>query len=170
MKKLFIALLMLFPAFSFAGQFELNSVDFGAGQAIPIKYTCHGDNVSPGLLWRNAPPGTKYFAVVVQNPDYLGRTYYNWLLYNIPANIHQLPDNSEEFNSSAHELRNFNGGRSYTGPCPPAGETHSYVFTVYALRAPLHLGNNPTGDDLIRAAKQNAIASAQLQGTFTGPN
>ena len=29
------------------------------------------------------------------------------------------------------------GNKKYEGPCPPKGSVHSYVFTLYALKAPV---------------------------------
>ena len=35
--------------------FELTSSAFGAGEAIPRKYTCDGDDISPPLAWGDPP-------------------------------------------------------------------------------------------------------------------
>jgi len=35
---------------------QLTSSDFGAGGAIPIRFTCEGDNVSPEFSWKEERP------------------------------------------------------------------------------------------------------------------
>src|SRR5437588_12902938 len=65
---------------------QLTSSDFGAGGAIPIRFTCEGDNVSPEFSWKEARGETKSFALIVHDPEAPragGLT--QWLLYNLPA-------------------------------------------------------------------------------------
>ncbi|MGC1771597.1 MAG: hypothetical protein WA785_25055, partial [Candidatus Acidiferrales bacterium] len=52
-----------------ADTLQLSSASFEADAAIPAKYTCDGENVSPALLWNNPPPATRSFALVVDDPD-----------------------------------------------------------------------------------------------------
>src|SRR5882724_7825847 len=47
----------------------LSSSVFAAGGAIPSKYSCEGQNVSPPLAWSGTPPNTKSLALIVQDPD-----------------------------------------------------------------------------------------------------
>ena len=48
---------------------ELTSLAFASGGAIPRKYTCDGEDVSPPLAWSAAPAGTRSFALIVDDPD-----------------------------------------------------------------------------------------------------
>ena len=43
---------------------EVKSAAFGHRTTMPGKYTCDGADVSPPLEWRNAPSGTKTFAII----------------------------------------------------------------------------------------------------------
>ena len=43
---------------------QLTSSAFAPMARIPRQYTGEGADVSPPLAWRNAPPGTKAFALV----------------------------------------------------------------------------------------------------------
>ena len=54
--------------------FELTSTDIQAGKPMPKAqeyqgFGCDGANISPQLAWRDAPEGTKSFAVTAYDPD-----------------------------------------------------------------------------------------------------
>jgi hypothetical protein len=63
---------------------QLMSSDFSPGGAIPIRYTCEGENVSPEFSWKEAPVETKSFALILHDPD-APRTggFTHWVIYNI---------------------------------------------------------------------------------------
>src|SRR5712692_2996421 len=58
--------------------FELKSSAFKAGEAIPRKHTCDGQDLSPPLAWTDPPPGTKSFALVCDDPDAPAGTWVHW--------------------------------------------------------------------------------------------
>jgi Raf kinase inhibitor-like YbhB/YbcL family protein len=141
----------------------VSSTAFQANAAIPIRYTCKGDNTSPPLRWSAPPAGTTELALVVDDPDAPGGTFVHWVLYGIPAGQTQLAEGSVP--SGATEGRN-SAGNGYMGPCPPSGPAHHYRFTVYALsRSP---GVKPDDDpkSAIDAISQAATAQGRLVGTF----
>lgn len=102
---------------------------------------CGGANVSPQLSWRHAPPGTAAFAILMHDLDAPGRGWWHWAVANIPAQIHSLPANASASGAlhamGALQARNDYNDTGYGGPCPPPGQRHRYVLTVYALKAPL---------------------------------
>src|SRR5918993_785547 len=49
--------------------FTLSSSAFGNGKRIPNRHSRAGGNVSPALEWHDAPPGTKSFVLIVEDPD-----------------------------------------------------------------------------------------------------
>src|SRR2546423_14323020 len=65
---------------------QLTSLDFTSGGAIPTRFTCEGDNISPEFSWKEAPENTKSFALTIHDPD-ASRPggYTHWVMYNIPA-------------------------------------------------------------------------------------
>ena len=115
---------------------RLVSSAFEEGGFIPKQYTCDGANISPPLRWLEIPSGVGSFVLVIDDPDAPGGSWVHWSLYNLPADIHELP---EELRPSDPELREAAIGpnswerREYAGPCPPGVEPHHYVFTLYAL-------------------------------------
>ena len=60
------------------------------------------------------------------------------------------------------------GAAGYTGPCPPAGTTHTYRITVHYLNRALLLASGGAAADMRTAIDAATIASAQVTGTFTG--
>ncbi len=48
---------------------ELSSTAFGPGAAIPRRYTCEGNDVSPPLQWQGVPAGAKSLVLIVDDPD-----------------------------------------------------------------------------------------------------
>lgn len=109
---------------------KLRSNNFEHGNKIPPEFTCDGRDVSPKLSWKDAPDGTKSFALSVVDPDAPGRTFIHWLVYDIPKDINEIDQGS--LPKGAKQVRNDFGKEEYGGPCPPSG-THRYIFTLYAL-------------------------------------
>jgi Raf kinase inhibitor-like YbhB/YbcL family protein len=129
------------PAFAQA-TFTLASKDLMPGKPVGAAYVydgdgCNGKNESPHLQWSGAPPGTKSFAITMFDPDAPGRGWWHWAVAGIPADVRQLPSNASAsgFLKKHHavEARNDFDKAGYSGPCPPRGQPHRYIVTVYAL-------------------------------------
>ena len=58
--------------------FSLESSVFDNAQAIPSRYSCEGEDVSPPLRWTNVPEGTRSLALVVDDPDAPGGVFTRW--------------------------------------------------------------------------------------------
>ncbi|WP_456432340.1 YbhB/YbcL family Raf kinase inhibitor-like protein [Thermosulfuriphilus sp.] len=118
---------------------KISSEAFGDGGRIPTKYVmipAGGENLSPPLSWEGAPPGTKSFALSCVDPHPIARNWVHWLVINIPASVHHLPEGASgrAMPPEAKELKNSFGFVGYGGPQPPPGTgDHPYVFTIYAL-------------------------------------
>lgn len=148
---------------------QLSSTAFQPGGDIPKKFSCAGNNISPALSWKGAPAETKTFALVVHDPDapHAGG-YTHWVIYNIPAKIRQLAENTpqdERLPSGALQGKNDDGKTGYTGPCPPSG-THRYYFYLYALDSELDLQPGATAQDLDKAIEGHILAKTELMGHF----
>ena len=57
--------------------FQLTSPALGSGR-IPERFTGDGADVSPPLAWSDPPPGTKSFALVVEDTDASGGSFWHW--------------------------------------------------------------------------------------------
>ena len=149
----------------------ITSSAFTNGGAIPRRYTCDGENVSPPLAWTGAPAHTASYALAVDDPDAPGGAFLHWLIYDIPASITALPegvDTSGSVASAGGAKQGSNGFKKlgYGGPCPPAGPAHHYHFRLYALDTLLALQPGASRDDVTKAMRQHQLGQAELVGTY----
>lgn len=155
-----------------ATMLNLSSPAFSAGQPIPKKYTCEGDDRSLPLRWSGAPAGTRSFALIVDDPDAPDparpqRVYVHWVLYNVPAATTSLAEGASggKLPAGAVEGRNDWGKPKFGGPCPPIGR-HRYFFKLYALDTELPAGKPLDKPALLEAMKGHVLAHAELMGTY----
>ena len=127
---------------------------------------CKGDDRSPELSWKNAPAGTKSFAVTAYDTT---ASFTHWGIYDLASSTTKLPENAGAAGSTAgKQVANDFGNRQYDGPCPPPGRVHHYVFTVYALDvSELHLTVSPTGASLFRAMIGHTLGKAIVVGLYS---
>ena len=142
----FAAALLGATALAQAAGFTLASPDIKPGSTLSNTYVfngfgCSGENKSPALKWSGAPKDTKSYAVTVYDPDApTGSGWWHWVVYNIPADAHELAAGAGTANSTALpqgavQGRTDFGAAAFGGACPPTGDKpHRYVFTVYALK------------------------------------
>ena len=154
------------PSPTHVPRFALSSGAFARSGPIPAKFTCHGADVSPSLQWAGTPAGTVWLVLLMDDPD--AGHFAHWIAYAISAATVRLDENAGSPASSRLAQGTNDFGRiGYGGPCPPSG-THHYVFTLYALAAPLGLSGAPHAA-AVRAALEKAhiLGKATLTGTFT---
>jgi len=156
---------------------QLSSPAFGPGQAIPRRYTCEGDDVSPPLDWHGVPDGARSLVLIVDDPDAPDpraprTTWVHWVLANLPVSIDRLPEGvaSAELPVGTVEGRNDWKRTGYGGPCPPVGR-HRYFHKLYALDAELdNLPSHPTKAHVESAMQGRVLAHAELVGTYEKSN
>jgi Raf kinase inhibitor-like YbhB/YbcL family protein len=147
-----------------AAAFALTSPAFSNGAIIPSRFTCTGANVSPPLRWTAPPPGTRSLALSVQDPDAPSGTFVHWTGWNLRPSVRRLAAGAR----LPLEGRNSTGSRGYTGPCPPAGPAHHYVFRLYALKAKLRLRAGASPAAFRAALRGRVLATARLIGRVRG--
>jgi Raf kinase inhibitor-like YbhB/YbcL family protein len=152
---------------------EILSSAFKDGQKIPIQYVmvaAGGKNLSLPLTWKNAPPGTKSFALSIVDPHPIAQNWVHWLVINIPPNVTSLPEGAsrKKMSLGATELVNSFGEIGYGGPQPPKGSgEHPYVITLYALNLEkLELGVNTSLAAFKKMIEGKTIQSATLTGKY----
>ena len=149
-------------------QIEIKSSAFEEGGMIPKKYTCDGADVSPPLSWTSVPEGTKTIVVICDDPDAPMGTWVHWVLFNLPADVKDLPENlpsEKNLDNGAMQGTNDFGNIGYGGPCPPGG-THRYYFKFYALDMELSLEGGATKKELLKAMEGHILAEGQLMGRY----
>ena len=149
-------------------EIKVTSSAFQDGGSIPEKYTCDGDDVSPPLEWGPAPEGTVTWALICDDPDAPTGTWVHWVVYNLPADVSDLPENippEKELDNGGQQGMNDFQKIGYGGPCPPRGE-HRYYFKLYALDTKINLGPGATKSHLMIAMEENVIAQDLLLGKY----
>jgi len=151
------------------GEMTITSPAFGDGEAIPERFSYPKDDKSPALEFGCVPAEAKELALILDDPDADG--YVHWVVYGIPPTAEGLPEAvptgpNVANPAGAKQGENTMASPSYMGPSPPAGETHRYHFTLYALDTKLDLTGRVKGETLIEAMKGHVIAKAVLVGTF----
>lgn len=118
MKKTFFSLFAFF-SISLFGEFTLSSPAFKNNHCLPQRFTyCRAakkgqieqaSDVSPPLIWKDPPSGTRSFALIVTDPDAVNLPYfdlphheikedaprvtvYHWVLVNISSKRRDIPE------------------------------------------------------------------------------
>ncbi len=135
---------------------------------------CTGENRSPALQWQNPPSGTQSYAVTIFDRDANGGAGFNhWLLIDIPLATKELRQDAGNFSGAKLPLGAMQTTTDamlagYVGVCPPVGETHHYVITVYAVREPsLGLAKEALPATVKAALAINSLATATFTVTAT---
>lgn len=150
----------------------ITSQAFGHNGAIPRKYTCEGDDVSPPLAWSGVPAAAKSLALIVDDPDAPDpaaprMTWVHWVLYNIPVNAAGLKESVSGKELPQGTLEGLNDWKrtGYGGPCPPIGR-HRYFHKLYALDTVLPDLGKPSKAALEKAMQGHVIEKMDLVGTY----
>ncbi len=153
-----------------ASMLALESPAFMHEGTIPLPYTCDGSDLSPPLVWRNAPEETQSFVLIVDDPDAPDpaapqRTWVHWVLFNLPPTLKGLPESVHTLPPGTREGLNDWNRKGYGGPCPPIGR-HRYIHKLYALDTRLELPGTPTKAGVEHAMAGHILAQATLIGTY----
>jgi len=89
---------------------------------LSIRYTCWGLGLSPPLRWRNPPPDTESFGIVLKKDNKIF-----WIVGNVPRCVREVKESSKGIIFTPYT--NDFGEKAYTPPC----EEGPYSLTLYAL-------------------------------------
>lgn len=149
-----------------------SSPNFSDGGTIPVEFTCNGDDISPELEWSGAPTNSKSFALIMQDPDAPGGVFTHWMIYDMSISMIYLPKRmspmAKVMGGSMQGTNDF-GNIGYGGPCPPPGETHHYVFTLYALDAKLSLDPAVSYERLMEVMQPRILDQISITALYTAP-
>ncbi|EZH74304.1 kinase inhibitor [Aquimarina atlantica] len=174
-KSIFILGILLTISTSLFAQktFTLTSTSIGGEATVNEEFNgfgCTGNNESPQLSWKNAPKGTKSFAITMYDPDApTGSGWWHWVVFDIPEHIKELVSNAGDIKSNLtpkgaiQSITDFGVG-GYGGPCPPEGHgIHQYIITVHALKTD-KLGLNENSNPAVVGYYlwNNTIAKASI--------
>jgi Raf kinase inhibitor-like YbhB/YbcL family protein len=150
---------------------SLTSSAFEAGEKIPSKYTCEGEDVSPPLAFAGVPSGTKSLALIIDDPDAPDpkapkRVWAHWLVYNLPPASEGLGEAASRKGLPPGAVTGLSDRKqtAYHGPCPPIGR-HRYFHKLFALDTTLP-EKVLTKAELEAAIDGHVLAEASLMGTY----
>jgi Raf kinase inhibitor-like YbhB/YbcL family protein len=150
----------------------LKSTAFVHNGAIPLKYTCEGEDISPPLTWEGVPEHARSLVLIVDDPDAPDprapkMTWVHWVLYNIPPDAAGLPEGvvSRSLPAGTEEGLSSWKRTGYGGPCPPIGR-HRYFHKLYALDTVLKGMHRATQSQVEAAMRGHIIAQTELVGTY----
>lgn len=143
----------------------VTSAAFEDGAALPVRFTCDGQDLSPPLSWSDVPDDTEEIVVVVEDPDAPRGTFVHWILAGVDPTLDGL--DAGEVPAGAVEGTNDFGEIGYRGPCPPEGDDpHRYEFVVQAMGEPSGLGEGVDADEFREAVAGRTIATGTLTGEY----
>jgi Raf kinase inhibitor-like YbhB/YbcL family protein len=143
-------------------EMSLTSPAFAPGEAIPLQFSCDGDDLSPELTWADLPEGTASLVLIMDDPDAPAGTWDHWILFDISPDLAGLAQGA----SAGTEGYNSWKQVGYRGPCPPGG-THRYVFKLVALDITLGLPAGTTKGALEAAMPGHILGQAELMGRYS---
>jgi Raf kinase inhibitor-like YbhB/YbcL family protein len=144
------------------GVMRLSSPAFGDQRAVPVVYTCDGDDTSPPLEIEGIPEGTESLVLTVVDPDAPSGTWVHWVAFDITPTS-DIPAGVSELGTAGS---NSWGRSTYGGPCPPSG-THRYVHSLYALDTRIGLPEGAGIQEVLDAAAGHVLDQATLVGTYS---
>lgn len=130
------------------------SAPWADGETMPDQFRCAGPDASPEISWTGVPAEAKSLALVLIDED--APDYVHWVVANIDPSTTSFLAGSVDPN--AVQAKNSAGSVGFAGPCPPAGETHEYSLSLYALDQVLEVQNGDEG-----TAMQDAIYGAAIE-------
>ncbi|TPE46264.1 YbhB/YbcL family Raf kinase inhibitor-like protein [Pontibacter mangrovi] len=140
---------------------EVSSPSFQAGEEIPQKFTCDGEDINPALEIGDLPDNTLSLVLIVSDPDAPSGNWTHWLMWNIPP-LHTIEEDSAPGTVGTNDF----GNTQYGGPCPPIG-THRYFFRVYALDTTLTLKEGSRVEDVYQQMENHIVGAGQLMGVYS---
>jgi phosphatidylethanolamine-binding protein (PEBP) family uncharacterized protein len=143
--------------------FVLTSPEVGSDGKLPMDYTCDGTRATLPLAWTGAPAATQNYAVIMHHVAPDNEIKWYWILYNIPADVESLARNVTGVGTLG--TNSVNNQVGYDPPCSQGPGPKTYVYTVYALSAPVTPSvpaSQVTREVLLAAMSDRTLASAEL--------
>lgn len=138
------------------------------------KFGCNGKNISPKIIWKNAPVNTKSFAITMYTKDVnSGSGWWHWIVYNIPNTVNVIQSNASQNKSllpkGAIQGINDYGEKNYGGVCVPNNNKYNYIITIYALDVDkINLPKNSTPAMVALNLNNHKIATTQIKSFYVG--
>lgn len=133
------------------------------GAALPIEYTCDGNDTLPPVRWSAAPSGTQSLVLLLEESEG-GEQRTLLLLYHLAAGGSTV--SHDALPEGARFGRNDLEVTRYSGPCPPRGEGRRYALRVLALDTPMDLREGLGRREIDLAMDGHVLATGTLRFSF----
>ncbi len=141
---------------------SLYSDSFADGESFPYEFGADNGNVSPDFYIEDMPEGTESMALTMIDLDF--NLSVHWAIWNIPNTFTEVKRDQRWGAGVTNGESEY--GPGYTGPFPPAGETHRYEITVSFLDSKISLSPIKYYQ-LAEAIAGKTIAQAKITGLYT---
>lgn len=144
--------------------FELSSSAFQSGEALPVRFTCNGIDVSPDLQWSGIPQDAVELVLIVRDQSEGG--FLHWVVAGIDPFVTGfgeggLPENAVEATNDA-------GTDGWLGPCPAAGSgTHAFELVLHVLPEASGIVPGSPGSDAAALVETISLDQAVMTVTVT---
>jgi len=154
---------------------------------IDLAYGKHGKQFFKGMPSRslpieirNAPAGTRCFAIFIEDRDAIPVARFSWIHWVVADLTEAVLEADASANARGRFAQGVNSCASpllgegkmsdaeasrYVGMAPP-DKAHMYQIHVYALDAKLGLRDGFFANELFRAMKGHVLAEALLEGSY----
>ena len=125
--------------------------------------------MAPPLEWTAPPPGTQELAIIVEDATATGGAAGNddakchWLVWGLPGQRGKVLEGETPPRTGKNAL----GNSEWLLPELPVGETHTFVFQLFALDLPLTLMPGASRANLIAEVDGHVMASSVLVAQYT---
>jgi len=146
----------------------LTSNDFADKGKFPRACTCGGDDLSPALTWGEAPPQTRGFALICNDPDAQVGVCRHWSAYDNPGQPRGWRAARDARHRRSSNRRSTSGEPSTAALALRLGKARTAIgfgclrFRMAACRS----GKGARCRNVEREAQKHMLAEVELVGTF----
>ena len=145
-------------------QLTVTSTSVDAKGMLSSDCSCDGNSVSPAVAWIAGPAGTQSYSLHIWHTPGPGDLKSYWVVYNIPANVTKLEQNSKAVGQLGLNGKNR---REYDAMCSKGPGLKTYHVTVFALSAePKLTSDKANRAGLLAAIKDITLAEGTLDFQF----
>lgn len=139
--------------------FKIGSPAFVDQGNYPKLFTCDSLAYSPPLFFENTPKTAQMLAVTMSHIARDGDQHVYWVVYNIPTNTSEIPQNSKDIGLIGHNSMNKN--LAYAPPCSKGPGVKNYILTAYAVSEKI-TEEGLTMNKLLKKIKNKIVETSSL--------
>jgi Raf kinase inhibitor-like YbhB/YbcL family protein len=133
------------------------------GEPLNTEFTCAGSKLSPEFDIAGLPEGTVMWGFSII--DISSGDAVHWAVANIDPTISRV-DVGVVPDGAAQSLNRVNKV-GYAAPCPPVGEPHTYLLTVYALSQQLEVTDGVDAETMLTSLEAGSLDTTSISFTVT---